>query len=138
MATKFSENSVNDKPGYYCELCDYKCSLKQHLKQHFLSQKHKTRVGNNVDNSVNSPSKNCFICECGKEYTERTGLWKHKTKGACFKQTSNNQGEPQNPKIEQIKLTDENLISILINQCKELRDENKELIGIVHSYHFTP
>jgi len=131
MATKFSENSVNDKPGYYCELCDYKCSLKQHLKQHFLSQRHKTRVGNNVDNSVNSPSKICFICECGKEYTERTGLWKHKTKGACVKQTSNNQGEPQSPKIEQIKLTDENLISILINQCKELRDENKELIGIL-------
>ena len=131
MATKFSENSETDKPDYYCETCDYTCSLKQHLKQHFLSQRHKTRVGNTVDNSVNNTAKNIFICECGKEYSERTGLWKHKTKGACIKQKCNNQDEPQNTKTEQIKLTDENLISILINQCKELRDENKELIGIL-------
>jgi len=131
MATKFSENSEPDKPDYYCEICDYKCSLKQHLKQHFLSQRHKTRVGNAVDNSVNNTTKNIFICDCGKEYSERSGLWKHKTKGACIKQTSNNPDEPQNTKIEQIKLTDDNLISILINQCKELRDENKELIGIL-------
>jgi len=131
MATKFSENSEPDKPVYCCEICDYKCSLKQHLKQHFLSQRHKTRVGNAVDNSVNNTTKNIFICDCGKEYSERSGLWKHKTKGACNKQTSNNPDEPQNTKIEQIKLTDDNLISILINQCKELRDENKELIGIL-------
>ena len=131
MATKFSENSEPDKLVYYCEICDYKCSLKQHLKQHFLSQRHKTRIGNAVDNSVNNTAKNMFTCDCGKEYSERSGLWKHKTKGTCVKQTSNNQYETQNKKIEQIKLTDDNLISILINQCKELRDENKELIGIL-------
>jgi hypothetical protein len=131
MATKFSENSETDKAEYYCETCDYKCSLKQHLKQHFLSKRHKTRVFNNVENSVNNTIKNNFICDCGKEYRERTGLWKHKTKGNCVKKTDNNQSELQNIQPEQIKLTDDNLISILIHQCKELRDENKELLGIL-------
>ena len=131
MATKFSENSEDDKTEYYCEICDYKCSLKQHLKQHFLSKRHKTRVFNNVENSVNNTIKNSFICDCGKEYRERSGLWKHKTKGICVKKTANNQSELQNAQPEQIKLTDDNLISILIHQCKELRDENKELLGIL-------
>ena len=131
MATKFSENSEDDKTEYYCEICDYKCSLKQHLKQHFLSKRHKTRVFNNVENSVNNTIKNSFMCDCGKEYRERSGLWKHKTKGICVKKTANNQSELQNAQPEQIKLTDDNLISILIHQCKELRDENKELLGIL-------
>ena len=131
MATKFSENSEDHKSDYYCETCDYTCSLKQHLKQHFLSKRHKTRVFNNVENSVNNTTKNSFICDCGKEYRERSGLWKHKTKGNCLKKTDNNQCELQNKQLEQIKLTDDNLISILIHQCKELRDENKELLGII-------
>jgi len=131
MATKFSENSEDHKSDYYCETCDYTCSLKQHLKQHFLSKRHKTRVFNNVENSVNNITKNSFICDCGKEYRERSGLWKHKTKGNCLKKTDNNQCELQNKQLEQIKLTDDNLISILIHQCKELRDENKELLGII-------
>jgi hypothetical protein len=131
MATKFSENSEDHKTDYYCEICDYTCSLKQHLKQHFLSKRHKTRVFNNVENSVNNTTKNSFICDCGKEYRERSGLWKHKTKGNCLKKTDNNQCEFQNKQLEQIKLTDDNLISILIHQCKELRDENKELLGII-------
>jgi len=131
MATKFSENSEDHKSDYYCETCDYTCSLKQHLKQHFLSKRHKTRVFNNVENSVNNITKNSFICDCGKEYRERSGLWKHKTKGNCVKKTDNNQCELQNKQLEQIKLTDDNLISILIHQCKELRDENKELLGII-------
>ena len=49
----------------------------------------------------------------------------------CVKKTDNNQCELQNKQLEQIKLTDDNLISILIHQCKELRDENKELLGII-------
>jgi hypothetical protein len=32
---------------------------------------------------------------------------------------------------EQIKITDDNLITLLMNQCKELRNENKELIDII-------
>ena len=130
MATDFSENSEDGKPNYYCKFCDYKCVLKQHLKQHFLSKRHKSLVFNSVENSVNTPSKTIFICDCGKQYKERTGLWKHKTKSNCVK-TTNNQCEFQNTPAEQIKLTNDNLISILIHQCKELRDENKELLGII-------
>jgi len=130
MATEFSENSEDGKTNYYCKFCDYKCVLKQHIKQHFLSKRHKTIVFNSVENSVNTLSKTIFICDCGKQYKERTGLWKHKTKSNCVKPI-NNQGEFQNTPAQQIKYTTDNLISILIHQCKELRDENKELLGII-------
>ena len=124
MSTEFSNFSDDYNNLYCCKLCDYTCGLKQHMKQHILSKRHKHNVFNTVENSVNEPKSKNFICECGKEYIERTGLWRHKK--ICTSQTD----QPA-VQSEQIKLTDANLISILINQCKELRDENKELIGII-------
>jgi hypothetical protein len=87
MSTKFSENSETKCEYFYCETCDYKCLKKQHIKQHFMSQKHKIRVFNkkpDVENSVNDTenglksyfSKN-FVCNCGKVYKDRSGLWRH-------------------------------------------------------------
>ena len=76
MATKFSENSEDHKTYFSCELCDYKCIKKQHLKQHFLTKSHKIKEFNGVENSVN----HTFICICGKSYKDRSGLWKHKNK----------------------------------------------------------
>jgi len=132
-------NKATEPPNcYVCAQCDYKCCLSQHLKQHFISQRHKKRVGNNVVNSVNNTEKNVFTCDCGKEYTERTGLWKHKTKGKCVKQPCNNPDDPQSTKTEHTKLIDDDIISVLIHQCKELSDKNKELIWIIkngmHNY----
>ena len=128
MSTEFSENSEHDKKIYSCKICDYNCSMKQHIKQHFLSQRHKNAIFNNVDNSVNGTINKNFECECGKVYKERSGLWRHK-KTCDFQSQSQEPQESQN--TEQIKITDDNLITLLMNQCKELRNENKELIDII-------
>ena len=120
MATIFSENSDEH---YYCIVCDYKCSLLQHWKQHILTKKHKKRIFNNIDNSVNS-SIQYFECECGKNYKDRSGLWRHKKK--CIKE-----GIPYIDKNTQ--LTPE-LVLKLIEQNKELQqtliDQNKTIIEL--------
>ena len=126
MATNFSKNSDKINDIFCCEKCDYKCSLLQHWKQHILTKKHKSRIFNNVDNSGNKGTL-YFECICGREYKDRSGLWKHKKK--CY--------EVNNESIQFIdsntQLTPE-LVLKLIEQNKELQqtliDQNKTIIEL--------
>ena len=113
MATIFSENSEKKITKFICEKCDYICFKKQHLKQHFLSKKHKNAIGNNVENSVNNTETQKHICECGKVYQDRSGLWKHKK---CCQQNSFANSKSIN---KETVITPELIIEI-IKQNKEL------------------
>jgi hypothetical protein len=100
MNTDFSNAEV-----LYCILCDYKCNKKQHFKQHCSTLKHRRRLSND-DN---------YCTTCGKQYKDRTGLWRHS------KQCAEN-------------ATYTNIIQQLISDNKELRafvveqaNEQKEL-----------
>jgi hypothetical protein len=81
--------------------------------------------------------QNCskkYECVCGNVYGSRTTLWRHH-KLCSFKvnETVKERENKENDeiKIENPKLTDENLIKMLITLCKELKDENKELIQVI-------
>lgn len=92
MCDKTSQEKITNSDTtntFICDICDYKCSLKQHLKQHFMSKRHKNRLINNVENSVNNVENSVnavesqtvikkFVCACGVSYQERSGLWRHK------------------------------------------------------------
>jgi hypothetical protein len=132
---KQSETNLGGKRGkrevnYNCNICDYKCSLKYSYERHILTTKHKKQANetNETENETKKEKKeekegkHENTCECGQIYYSRTSLWRHTKK--CLKQNE------QNDNV-QMKITDDKLISILINQCKELRDENKELIDIL-------
>ena len=79
LSTDFSENSENEKCIFKCSKCDYKCSKKQHMKQHVKTKKHSQCGVNSVENSVNK-TETLFFCGCGKQYRDRTGLWRHRQK----------------------------------------------------------
>jgi len=126
MATKLSKNSEEKNEEFLCEYCDYKCSLIQHWKQHISTKKHKNRIFNNIDNSVNNDIQ-YFECGCGKNYKDRSGLWKHKKK--CNGYIKN-----ELPYIDaNTQLTPE-LVLKLIEQNKELQqtliDQNKTIIEL--------
>jgi len=136
MATDFSENSEDHKNFYFCNFCDYKCSKKQHLKQHFFSQKHKNRIFNNVENSVNIGNDTInkyFPCTCGKTYSDRSGLWKHKKK--CKNYDDNLDDDDEKTTLTQIVngITPE-LVMKLIDQNKELQQtliqQNKTIMEL--------
>jgi len=61
------------------------------------------------------------MCNCGKLYKERTGLWKHKQKCKELILTNNNNSKDDNECGDDI-ITDKNLILMLINQNKELME----------------
>jgi len=130
MATFFSENSEKYKATFECKICDYVCFKNQHLKQHFSTKKHKMNEINNVEKSVNQTIKKLSICECGKVYGDRSGLWRHKQK--C------NQS-PNSKDIELLTSTNiqeitPELIIKLIEQNKELHqtliDQNKTIMDL--------
>jgi len=120
MATKNSENSEEKNAIFYCEICDYTCSKKQHLRQHYNTIRH---TSNAVENSVN---KIKCTCKCGKIYKDRTGLWRHKK--TC---TSNNE-VTQNSEINLVfsekDEDDEDDIKLLSNIILEVVKQNKELM----------
>ena len=113
MSTIFSSESSNK---YVCEKCDYSTSRNSQFKRHLYTDKHKINEKSTFCQhlSTNNNSQGShFICDCGKIYKERSGLWRHKQK--CKKDENIN--EP----------TDKELIIKILKQNSELIKENSEL-----------
>jgi hypothetical protein len=123
MATKNSENSEKQNEVFCCKICDYICHKKQHLKQHLMSNKHKNKEFNNVENSIIISNKN-WDCECGKNYKDRTGLWKHKKKCEFIKKDDLPITE-NDIKNDITALT--NLVLEVVKNNSELQKQNNEL-----------
>jgi ribosomal protein L37AE/L43A len=124
MAT-FS-NKIADKSTkqFFCNICDYYTSHKGHFDEHLISLKHVSRNKiATISNTKIDVFKN-YCCEnCGKEYTDRTGLWRHKKKCKISDSYSNFSEEDK---------TNNNMITGLTEQLViELVKQNKELLEIV-------
>jgi hypothetical protein len=112
---------------YNCETCYYNTSRYSQYIRHLDTPKHQKRVNSTfcqqISTNVNKESSE-FICNCGKIYKERTGLWKHKQKCKEPMLTNNNNGNSDNEDDESGDniITDKKLILMLINQNKELME----------------
>jgi len=77
MATK--KTKKNEKK-YCCNLCDFNTSKLIDYNRHILTQKH-IRNKTATDGNENLEKQHTYSCEkCGKEYNDRTGLWRHNKK----------------------------------------------------------
>jgi hypothetical protein len=82
MDDKKAEKSGDD---FSCEKCAFKCSRNCDWERHVLTTKHKKRT---FGGQKSAPFyNNIFVCDCGKEYKYRQGLWKHEK--ICPKKMSN-------------------------------------------------
>ena len=96
---------------FVCENCDFKCCKKGDWNRHLTTAKHSHLTFSNIF----SDTKNIFNCNfCNKIYNSRNGLWNHKKK--CKANENNTQLS------ESSELTDKDLIMILLNDNKELRN----------------
>jgi len=126
LSTLSTKKVYKKSQKYFCKFCNYTTSYNDMYERHLLTPKHKNNEKSTnfqqFSTHLNTKSDTTYNCDCGKKYKERTGLWKHKKK-CFFKNEENNN--------DNLQITDEHLIKLLINQCKELRNENKELIEII-------
>jgi hypothetical protein len=114
-----AKSGVNN---YICDTCDYICYKKYNWDKHLLTSKHNKST--NINNLATEKwqkwqNDNKLCCEdCGKEYNDRSGLWRHKKK--C-----NQSKETENP-IEDNKTTDlidkDELIIQLLKQNAKLME----------------
>ncbi len=95
----------------YCENCDFICSKKYNWDRHILTSKHQKSTNFNNFGAIWGKNE-IFTCEnCGKEYKDRTGLWKHS-------KLCNNKSE----------CTDKELIMLLIKENSEFKNMMMKVI----------
>jgi hypothetical protein len=117
---KYEKNNV-----FFCEKCDYTCSILQRWQRHTDTQKHKI---------LTAPVVKSFNCSCGKKYKHRQSLFNHKQQNQCNNECNieNNavnamQKEGNIVKNEKPELDTNELIIKLLQQNQELQ---KSLIEI--------
>ena len=111
-----NENVPKSSKNFICEYCDYNTPRKSQYNRHLLTSKHLQATLA----TEQATQKSSIVCTCGKEYIDRTGLWRHKKKctldNACTTNTFlENSSILPTPHQE------------LINEIKELKTIVEEL-----------
>ncbi len=108
---------------HICELCYYNtCSLKDYNK-HLSTQKHILNSLSTFSNiaATEKSHQTKFECKiCNKEYKDRTGLWRHNK--ICKNKTDKDNLTEIDNLTDKNNLTDKDLIIMLINDNKDLRN----------------
>ena len=123
-SSTFSTNLAPITPSKYeCISCSIICNKLSDWNRHLLTKKH-------IVNEGGAKSQTTFACECGKDYKERTGLWKHKKK--CNKKTDKpgKTKEPDEPN-EPVEPDDEPSSKDIIQMMKMQMAENQEMRALI-------
>jgi hypothetical protein len=104
---------------YKCINCKYITQYKKDYNKHLLTAKH-NKITNGLQNDPNLPKK--YICNCGKEYKNRQGLFKHK-KTCDYKPIE----EPVREHIGELTKIEPN-INMFIDIIKENQEIKKLLL----------
>jgi hypothetical protein len=104
---------------FECITCDYLTFRESQFARHLSTVKHKnSKMDNKTDNMDNEKVPNGYKCDCGKLYTHKSGLCKHKKVCKSSKNDTINK--------EDIELIDTNLVLQLIKQNDEFKELLKE------------
>ena len=111
-------NQATEKaPSFNCQKCDFTCIKKSGWNRHIITAKH---IG------LEKQDEPHFICDCGKTYADRSGLWRHSHK--CLYKKEDLSDELEEPEDESKKTKESGLIQILINENRELKKLILELV----------
>ena len=79
-------SSITETPRFFCDLCCYGTTNKKDFTKHENTKKHVDKMCKKLIKSQNEKlniDNSKHICShCGKEYKEKSGLWRHKKKCA--------------------------------------------------------
>ena len=145
-ATK-NRSIINEKMTTHCKYCDANVSKYANFKRHLLSKKHikneQLYLAKNENKEKGSQKGAKFntkieiICNCGRHFKTRSGLWKHRRKcsngnrengelnvSKCFQNVS--KMFPKVEKMETKKRATDNLLSVK-QQLEHLRLQKAQL-----------
>ena len=117
---------------FSCEKCDYKTSRYSHWERHKTTAKHNFQQNQHFSNGISvqkvPESTRIYYCKCGKQYKDRSGLWRHK-KTCNFDEESMSKlvTETENIKKEYQEMNSTELVMQLLHQNNELQKQLIEL-----------
>ena len=98
---------AKSSPKYYCEKCDYKCSKKSNFDKHCETKRHKMLTNANfLSQKVAEKIPYHFSCVCGKVYSQKPSLSRHRKTCSVVNKTSN--------------MNDTELVKYLFTEFKEV------------------
>jgi hypothetical protein len=107
-------------PSFFiCKNCDFNTCNKKDYTRHLKTKKHLSNDFQCISNK--NTQETHYECSCGKIYKDNSGLWRHKKK--CPKINVE-----LNDTIEDVDVSDKNLILTLIQQNNELQKQMLEVI----------
>jgi len=112
---------------FYCEYCDFKCSKQSNFLTHTSTSKHILRykmIQKDTD-LIQKKSEKKYICECGKEFSYHSGLWRHKKN--C-KDIDSDEEELEKLVSQHNEPTDKELMMLLIKDNSEMKKMMLEII----------
>jgi hypothetical protein len=116
---------------FSCIFCDYNTSRLSQYNRHILTSKHKklekSTDFNILSTKINKKSSD-YKCECGKDYKERSGLWRHKK--VCIYKNCDKE-EEHILDSQSNKISDKDLIAMLVGEHKKLIQQNSEMLEII-------
>ena len=126
-----TENKPKQAEKYVCKLCDFSSCKISNYDSHLITTKHQKNASGNSLASIWQQEKK-FLCTCGKDYLDRTGLWKHKKKCVLINcddtKTSQEQSNVNDEIVTKDSLENNKLVEYLINENKEFKNLIMELI----------
>jgi hypothetical protein len=117
MSTDFTPATPFTPTKFTCDLCTITCNKRSDWRRHLQTNKHLSNQNRGFSNTLATPASP-FICECGKKYNDRSGLWRHTKK--CNYENSHDKITPSD--LESDELNNNDLITYLMNENKELKN----------------
>ena len=120
-----TEKTPKNAPKYYCEKCHFGCNKSSDYKRHLDTRKHKSTENQQNQQEKHQKTPNNYVCECGKNYKERTGLWKHKK---ICDYTEEVEKEPEETskitKISEDDISVKDMMVMMMDVIKEVKNTN--------------
>ena len=79
LATTRNKKMPKNAELFYCQHCDFTANKTSNFNKHILTRKHQKNVNGNTFATL-SQQKKMPICDCGKSFQTRSGLWRHQQK----------------------------------------------------------
>jgi len=119
MTTNDNDYLVKTSKFFCCEFCHYTTSRKYNLNFHLQSERHKNNVNDNTNNVILAKTSKKYGCKnCGKEYNDRAGLWRHNKK--CNIENLSTKDKTAKNEI--------NLVEYLMKENKEIKEMILEIV----------
>lgn len=117
---------------FSCEICDYSTSRHSQWVRHLSTAKHFCQQNQHFSNK-NSMQKvpvgtKIWHCECGRDYKDRSGLWRHKKQCTFIKEeVTDLVTETEAAKQELLSMNSTELVMHLLKQNNELHQQLIEM-----------